>query len=209
MFLTLMNQQHLRFALCRLAMFACVVIPQSASADDPRVDVPSRRIFVPAEELDVVVERDRKGVLLPHAELKKLIDLAAKNPALKNAPPAAQLVSNANYAGRIVGDHLVFTVTAELQQLVPGWQAWTFPLQRLSVEKATLNGEAAFIGRKDDGELTLLTSTKGTHTLQLELSTEIVTLGSDQAIAFALLGSPAGELTLTLPAGKRLLLDGL
>ncbi len=203
------NRHLLRCMLRGLMIAACLVITRSANSDDVKVDVPTRRIFVPVEDLDVVVERDKKGVLLPHAELKTLIELAEKNPALKNAPPAAQLVSKCDYAARIAGDHLLLTVTAELQQLVPNWQAWTFPLQRLAVEKATLNGEPAFIGRQDDGNLTLLTANKGTHVLQLELSTEIVTLGSDQAIAFALLNSPAGELTLTLPAGKRLLLDGL
>lgn len=200
------TRNWLRLWLLCLAAFN----PQfTVRADDAKVDLPTRRIFVPAEDLDVVIERDKKGVLLPAADLKKLIELAEKNPALKNPPPSAQLLSNAQYSGRIVGDHLLLTVTAELQQLVSGWQAWSFPLQRLAVEKATLDGEVAFVGRKDDGTLTLLTSAKGAHTLQLELSTEIVTLGSDQAIAFALLGSPAGELTLTLPAGKRLLLDGL
>ncbi len=192
-----------------MSVIAIFGILQSASAEDVKLDVPARRIFVPTEELDVVVERDKKGVLLPQAELKTLLELAAKNPALKNPPPTAQLVSKCDYAARIVGDHLLLTVTADLQQLVPGWQAWTFPLQRLSVEKATLNGEPAFIGRKEDGALTLLTPKDGTYVLKLELSTEIVTLGSDQAIAFSLIGSPTGELTITLPAGKRLLLDGL
>ncbi len=202
-------QQIPCFALCRLAVIAFLVMLQSASASDVKLDIPSRRIFVPAEELDVVIERDKKGVLLPQAELKTLLELAAKNPALKNPPPSAQLVSKCDYAARIVGDHLLLTVTADLQQLVPGWQAWTFPLQRLAVEKATLNNEPAFVGRHDDGALTLLTSKEGSYVLKLELSTEIVTLGSDQAIAFSLVGSPAGELTITLPAGKRLLLDGL
>lgn len=209
MFAQMNHQQFRRFALCRLTVIAMFGILQSASAEDVKLDVPTRRIFVPTEELDVVVERDKKGVLLPQAELKTLLDLAAKNPALKNPPPTAQLVSKCDYAARIVGDHLLLTVTADLQQLVPGWQAWTFPLQRLSVEKATLNGEPAFIGRKEDGALTLLTPKDGKYVFKLELSTEIVTLGSDQAIAFSLLGSPAGELTITLPAGKRLLLDGL
>ncbi|MDP1797929.1 MAG: hypothetical protein Q8K78_10620, partial [Planctomycetaceae bacterium] len=209
MFLWKTNQRCLHLAFCGLTVIAIFGILQSASGGDSKLDLPDRRIYVPAEELDVVIERDKKGVLLPQAEFRKLMELAAKNPALKNPPPAAQLVSKCDYAARIVGDHLLLTVTADLQQLVPGWQAWTFPLQRLAVERATLNGEAAFIGRKEDGSLTLLTPKEGAYVLKLELSTEIVTLGSDQAIAFTLLGSPAGELTLTLPAGKRLLLDGL
>lgn len=209
MFFRMTSRRFLRFALGGLCLFAVLGIRLSASEKSLPADLPTRKIFVPADELDVVIERDKKGVLLPQAELKTLLERAARNPALKNPPPSSQLVSKCDYAARIVGDHLLLTVTADLQQLVPGWQAWTFPLQRLAVEKATVDGETAFIGRQDDGALTLLTSKEGAHVLKLELSTEIVTLGSDQAIAFSLLGSPTGELTITLPAGKRLLLDGL
>lgn len=168
-----------------------------------------RRVFVPAEDLDVVVDKDARGVLLPRAEFEKLLERARQEAADHPPPPAATVVHRCEYAGRVAGDQLLITATAELQQLTPGWQAWVFPLQRLAVERATLDGEPAFVGRNAEGALTVFIPQAGKHELKLELSTELATLGSDQAAAFALLQSSAGALTITLPPGKRLLVGGL
>ena len=104
---------------------------------------------------------------------------------------------------------MLLTVTAELTQFTGNWQSIGFPMQRLAIEKATLDGEPAMLGRNADGSVSLLSGQKGKHLLKLELSTELTSQGSDQVAAFSLLRAPSGTLSLTLPAGKRLLIGAL
>ena len=169
----------------------------------------ARRVFVPAEDLDVVVERDKRGAMLTKAKFEELLALAKANAA--KAPPAnvPLVLTNSEYAARVVGDQLLLSVTAELTQFASDWQTVSFAMQRLSVEKALIDDEPAMIGRNQDGSVALLSDKPGTHTLKLELSTELNSLGSDQVAAFSLLRAPSGSLSLTLPAGKRLLVGAL
>jgi hypothetical protein len=176
-------------------------------AADPLV--PSRRVYVPLEDLDVVVDREARGVLLPRAEFEKLAEQARRNAAVHPPLPGGTAVPVCDYTARIVGDHLLIHAVAELRQFHADWQSWSFPLQRLAVERAACDPAPSLLGRGANGELRVLTPEAGKHRLELDLSTELVALGSDQAAAFSLLGSSAGEFRITLPAGKRLLVDGL
>ncbi len=194
---------------CAWLLLAWCFLGQPLAGQTDPVSLPERRIFIPQDELDVVLERDRRGVLMPQAEFRKLVEQARKTAAARGVAPTPLVLDRCEYTAKIVGDQLLITVKAELEQLVDDWQSWSFPLQRLAVEQARLNDEPALVGREKDGALTLLTAKRGAHVLELQLSTEIITLGSDQAAAFSLMGSAAGELAITLPAGKRLLVDGL
>ena len=93
-----------------------VMLPASAQAQlrDPVKELTdARRIFVPIEDLDVVIERDKQGVILPRAKFDVLMTQAKAN-AGKNAVPAGApvVVTTADYAARIVGDQLLISVTA-------------------------------------------------------------------------------------------------
>ncbi len=169
----------------------------------------ARRVFVPAEDLDVVVERDKRGAMLTKGKFEELLALARANAA--KAPPANVpfVLTNSEYAARVIGDQLLLSVTAELTQFSADWQSFSFAMQRLSVEKASLDDEPAMVGRNQDGSISLLSDKPGKHTLKLELSTELNSLGSDQVAAFSLLRAPSGSLSVTLPAGKRLLVGAL
>ncbi|MBI1348332.1 hypothetical protein GC163_18815 [bacterium] len=191
---------------------ATLLVPYASPChadDNPATDlVPARRSFVPLKDLQTLVDRDRRGVLLPREQFEELLEQARKNGSLATAPPAAQALTHARYATRVVGDQLLMTITADLEQFVGGWKIWKFPLQRVAVEKATVDGQPAIIGRTNDQALTVVTSTIGKHQLELQLSTEIVTVGSDRVAGFSLLSSATGELSLTVEAGKRLVVDG-
>lgn len=165
----------------------------------------ARRVFVPAEDLDVIMERDHRGAILTRKKFDELLELAKANAAKGNLPAVPVVLTSADYQARVSGDQLLLSVTAQLTQFTDQWQALTFPMQRLAVEKASLDDAPATLGRNPDGSISLLSEEKGTHTLKLELSTELNSLGSDQVAGFSLLKAPSGTLSLTLPAGKRLL----
>ena len=170
----------------------------------------AHRIYVPLEDLDAVIERDNQGVILPKTRFEALLvaarDNAANNPIPKNT---LAVVHQADYAARIAGDQLLISVSAEVTQFVADWHELRFPLQRLSLERALIDDVPALVGRNADGTISLFSNARGKHKIALELSTELTAQGSDQVAAFALLQAPSGSLTLTLPAGKRLLMGNL
>lgn len=193
-----------------LAMALGFAVPALAQPIDlPTQLADAKRVYIPAEDLDVVVERDRRGVMLTTKKFEELLGLARANAAKGLAPELPIVLTSSNYQARVAGDQLLLTVTAELTQFANDWQSLTFAMQRLSVEKATLDDQPAMLGRNQDGSLVLLSDQKGAHTLTLELSTELTSQGSDQVAAFSLLRAPSGVLSLTLPAGKRLLVGAL
>jgi len=201
-------------ACCLWLLGLCLAggqLAQVCEAEEPVAGkplVPARQAFVPLKDLQTLVDHDHRGVLLPKAEFEDLLKRAQENTGKPGAPPSAQVLTHATYATRVVGDQLLITVTAELEQLTGGWKIWKFPLQRVAVEKATVNDQPALIGRTNDQALTVVTSAIGKQRLVLELSTELVTVGSDRVAGFSLLGSATGELTLRVDAGKRLVADG-
>ncbi len=168
-----------------------------------------RRVYVPLEDLDVVVDQDQRGVLLGKEEFEKLTALAKAESEKRPTPPAvASAWTKATYQAKAVDDQLVLTVRAELHQFVPGWQQLVVPMTRTAVETAKLDDEPALIGRGEGGTLILFSDGAGPHVLELQLSTDLSALGADRAAAFGLLPAPSAKFLITVPAGKHLQAGG-
>ena len=176
----------------------------------------NRRVFVPIEDLDVVLRGDRQGVLLPRQQFQQLRARALKNQAATPQPPVPLVLSDVVYTARPSGDHLLIDAQVRFQQFTRGWQSLPLPLQGVSVERATLDGRPARVGRlqlirgkRTISGLELFHETPGNAALQLGLSTPLVSLGSDKVAAFGLVPATTATLIVRLPAGKHLLIDGL
>ena len=182
---------------------------QPAKAEPEASDPPGRRVYVPIEDLDVIVEHDKQGVILSRDEFLKLSAEAKKQLAETPNSPRQMIVSEAQYAARIQDDQLVISAVIQLNQLSRGWQSVTLPYRGLAVEGATLDGKPAKIGRAtgDGRPLVVLTEQTGRHTLKLEFSSPLVTVGSDKVAAFGLAPVASATLQLLLPAGKYLHID--
>jgi len=191
-----------------LPVFAIELCAQPAAP--PGDDEPAgRRVYVPVEDLDVILEHDKRGVILPRAEFLKLAAEAKKN--LDDTPqsPHKVVVAGAQYSVRVEEDQLVVSAVIELNQLARGWQMVTLPYRGLAVEGATLDDKPAKIGRSaaEGRPLVVLLHEAGTHTLKLKLSTPLVTLGSDKVAAFGLAPIAAATMNMSLPPGKFLHVD--
>lgn len=174
-------------------------------------EMPARRIYVPVEDLDVVLRRDQRGVLLPREEFSQLYAAAKKNSSDAPRVPQGAILSSARYVGRISGDQLLITATMKFSQFTVGWQALTLQFEGLSVERATIGEQSARLGRdpKRANALVLFHDKVGTHTLTLELSTSLTSAGSDRLAGFGLTSTPSASLELELPAGRHLMVGGV
>ena len=100
----------LRRPACLIVQFLALlllVLTGASHAQDPidPLDKPLRHIFVPLEEFDAVMARDRQGVLLKKAEFDALVADAIKNKTV-GVQPTGLVVSSSNYTAKIDGDQL-------------------------------------------------------------------------------------------------------
>ncbi|HAB12257.1 MAG TPA: hypothetical protein DCE47_11270, partial [Planctomycetaceae bacterium] len=193
-----------------------LVLAGSLPAQPPVVPKRPRRVFIPIEDLGVVIDRDRRGVLLEKAEYNKLRTLAARNERDRPRTPTSLALREVVYTARPNGDQLSIETSVRFQQFVRGWQSLRLPLRGVSVEKAVLGGRAARVARfqlirkkVSVSGLELFHDTVGAATLELGLSTPLAAVGSDRVAAFGLVPAATASLIVHLPAGKHLLVDGL
>ena len=197
-------------------LVAMLVLVGSLPAQPPTVAKRPRRVFIPIEDLGVVIDRDRRGVMLEKVEYNKLRTLAAKNERDRPRTPASLALREVVYTARPNGDRLSIDTSVRFQQFVRGWQSLRLPLRGVSVEKAVLEGRAARVARFQltrkkvaVSGLELFHNTVGVATLELGLSTPLAAVGSDRVAAFGLVPAATASLIIHLPAGKHLLVDGL
>src|SRR5262245_51008141 len=110
--------------------------PKIVAADKP----PAREIFVPFEELNVLLEGSTRRVLMSRTEYDELIKQARKTPDDKKPLEAALLA--ADYAATI--ENLRARITAKLtcEVLADGLHVLPLPLEGVGVLDASLDGKA-------------------------------------------------------------------
>ena len=175
-----------------------------------------RRVYIPIEELGVVIDRDARGVMLEKSEYTELRAMAAKNESTRPRVPASLALRDVVYTARPSGDQLLVDVSVRFQQFVRGWQSLRLPLRGVSVERAELGGQPAKVARfqltrnkSRVSGLELFHDTLGESSLELGLSTPLASVGSDKVAAFGLVPAATASLVVHLPAGKHLVVDGL
>lgn len=207
------HRQHITGTIALAALVAVLILDSAGAADSiPKSDEILRR-YIPASRLDAVTSKDAPGALLPISEFETLLQEAAAKTGDSGQRPAGAGLVRADYALRIHEERLLATCRATLRSFDADWQVVRLPIQGLSVLRARFDGDesAPRLSRdpKKPDELAVIVSEPGTKTLVLELSAPLSASGSDSGAAFHLVNAPLGEMTLTLPAGKRLRLDGL
>src|SRR5512146_2532609 len=140
-----------RVAACGLLVTLLAIQPhlaaQPPSDQAPPNEPAGRRVYVPIEDLDVILDQDKQGVILPRAEFLKLAAEAKRQLDENPASPRAIVVSRARYSARTQDNQLVVSAVIEFSQLARGWQRVTLPFTGMSVEGATLDDKPAEIGR--------------------------------------------------------------
>jgi len=196
------------FSICALlAAWSCPV--QADEKTNPGIkDI--TQIYVPAEDLEAILSRDQRGVLLPRKEFIQLMEKARENARQTPRIPDGIVVAAADFQGKIVGDQIAVTATLELTQIADGWRDLRLAFRGMAIESATLDGQPARLARDPgDGAVHLLHDRKGSHVLRIELATPLVAAGGDRLAALGPGGLPAATLELAVAGGERLFVDEL
>lgn len=198
----------IRLGCLLLGLLAGLLRVTSVGADD-LLDQPIRHLFVPLEEFDAVMARDKQGVLLKRQEFEALVADATRQ-SKTGSQPSGLVISSANYRGQIDGEQLRLTATIRFMNFERGWTEIQIPTDGLSVEKCQINGQPALAGWHGENPniLRVFTAQLGAGTLTLDLSARLAAIGSDLSTGFGVIPAASGELVITLPAGKFLLESG-
>lgn len=180
--------------------------PTQLPGREPR---PKTDLVVPWEQVEGLISGDGDYVFLPPDEADRLAELAAENRRRNPTPRGIDsLIVSTRYVGELLEHELRLRVVVRFRQFLAGYQAIYLPVARLSVQRAELDGQPAFVSRSTPDVLVIYSDKAGEHELKLDLTTELVAAGSDLMAGFQLLPSPTGVLELQLPPKKRLLFNG-
>jgi hypothetical protein len=157
-------------------------------------------VYVPAEDLPVLLESSPQRVFLTRQEYADLQTKAKKTPPKTPAPQGAVLLSAA-YSGTIENERARITGTLAVEVLEDGLHALPLELGGVGVRAATWEKDqtSAAVGLSDKGQPTLLVSGVGRQQLILELVAPVPASAAQQTLAFQLPVPPATRLDLTVP----------
>jgi len=187
-----------------IAFLTCFTFLPCVSAQE------SNEQFIPADQLDAVFDRDRRGVMMKRDDFKALLDKARANADVEQIPIPI-ITEQANITVRPDDQQASVQMELKIRQYAAGWQMLRIRAGNLQVEKIEINGQPALIARDpaDPTALMLAHDKVGDFTAVVTMSTQLATLGSDRMAAFQLPVVPAVQLSVNCPAGRHLLVNDL
>lgn len=166
------------------------------TAPKPAAQKPLREIFVPFDDLQVILESDKNRVFLTREEYEELLKVVQAK-AAKQGPVNVVMLQSA-YTGKIDDGRAQVTGKIELEVLQDGWQIVPLPLGYVGVKSATLDGKPAAIGRDVRGNVRLFVNGLGKHQLELQLTAAVPAAAALQTLNIALPISSAATLDLSV-----------
>ncbi|HSG70903.1 MAG TPA: hypothetical protein VLA12_10835, partial [Planctomycetaceae bacterium] len=193
--MTILKPQHEHSSVCfrfagTFAFAVAMLWGQLASAQGPPLPDRVKRVYVPVDDFQAILNRDREGVLLPKREFEALWKQAVDNQIDSSPGPNGLVVSSASYETAVEDRQLLITAKIEFHQYLAGWRSFPLLFRNLGVESASLGDQPARLGRDEQGNLRLFHNQTGRHVLELKLSTPLGAVGSDQVAAFTVLAGP-------------------
>ena len=179
-------------ALYALAALCLLAFTSPASAQDK-----IREIFVPFEDLNVILESDIRRVFLTRQEYEALIAKAATKPQEK-VPLSAAVVA-AQYTARLEEGRALIDGTLQIDVLEPDLVAIPLELAGVGIRSAILDDKPAPLARNDYGQVILFVQGPGKHELTLSLTAPLATSAATQTLQIALPVTAATKLELNVP----------
>ena len=163
----------------------------------PQLEENVRELYVPFEDLNVLLESGPQRILLTRQEYQDLLAKARK--VAEERPPTKALLLAADYSVAAGQERAEITGTLTIHVLADGLQSVGLDVAGVGLRAARLDGRGAPLGLADDGRLTLFVEGKGSHTLVLEMVAPIQTTAATQVLNFRLPSPAASRLAMTIP----------
>lgn len=169
---------------------------QPAPPTKPPAAKPLREIFVPFDDLQVILESDKNRVFLTRDEYEQLLKVVQAKAAKQG--PVNVVMLQAAYTGKIDDGRAQITGKIEFEVLQDGWQIVPLQLGYVGVKSATLDGKPASIARDARGHVRLFVNGVGKHQLELQLTAAVPAAAALQTLNIALPISTAATLDLSV-----------
>ncbi len=177
-------------------LFAAVVLLVSAALaaeTDPLV----RELFVPFEDLNVVLKEGGRRVFLTRDEYDELLARAGVS-AEQPVPHATSLLST-DYEATVEGPRARVRGKILIDVAASGIHAVPLSLRAVGLRSATLDGRPAPIARSADGQTILLVDGRGQHKLLLDIVVPLQVAAAEQTMQLQLPHAATGRFRLSVP----------
>ena len=199
----------------------CLLSVLALSAEKPAPRTPDRtELWVPSEDLEKVLEKNKNAVLLTPEQYAALVRDAGKlkSEDTKAPPPVGAVVESMRLTGKVTGGESGIRLQGEItaRALAKGWSATTISLPWQAVGKLSTTGDALLStyasparGGKSAtpvaGAVVLTMKGPAQHRIEFECAARINQGGSpdERVLFFAPTAVPA-VLELELPAGSQI-----
>ncbi|MHC4861444.1 MAG: hypothetical protein ACYTDY_15285, partial [Planctomycetota bacterium] len=190
----------MRRALLLAALLALLFPTVSRSAEPP--EEPKRRIvYVPYDQMDVLVAKHGRGVILDVSEYLDLWRLARQGKLEREAPPAVGVtILGGRITGTVDAESAKLTAVYTVRVLSEGIQRVAFPISHLAVGDVTADGRPALVSRDGKGDYLLLQGT-GDHTVTMDLARKVERKEDLRTVRLTVPAGASLTVDLTLPEG--------
>ena len=183
--------------LIGVALLAGVCLPTFSLLLAQEPEKPLRELFVPFEELDVLLGNDARRVYMTRAEYEELLVKARVVP--NTVPPTKLALLVANYHAEVGEGRATIRGELQLEVLDAGIQVLVLPFSGVGVRAAKLDDAPASLAKNDQGQTWLFVEGMGKHRLSLDLVMPIAIDAAQQSLQFQIPTAPTGELHLAVP----------
>ena len=161
-------------------------------------DTRTREIFVPFEDLNVLLEGQDQRVLLTRKEYDELLGKAKLSPEQEKVP-RTRVVLSADYNGVVEEGRATIQGELILELLAKDLIAVPLSLHGMSLRSVTLDDKPAPLGKSKEGLPTLFVQGLGRHVLKLDMIVPMHTSAAQQSMSFQLPFPASTRFRLSVP----------
>jgi hypothetical protein len=176
---------------------ASSILAAEPAPDAHREPEKVRTLFVPFDDLRVLLEAGPRRVMLDRDQYEALLAKSRREEEL--APPASAALLAAEYEVGLHPGRAELTGTLHLEVLAKGLHAVPLDLAEVGLRSAELDGKPAALGRGEDGVVRLFVEGLGRHVLKLDMVAPVAQTAARQSLRLRLPQAPSARMRLTAP----------
>jgi len=157
-----------------------------------------REIYVPYEDLNVLLESEVRRVFLTRDEYGELL-AKARQTKPDQPPPHGAVILAADYEARVEEGRARLKGVLDVEVLDEGLHALPLELAGVGVRSAMIGGTSAAIGLNEKGQPVLFVEAVGHHRLELEMVAPVQTSAAQQTLDFQLPTPAATRMRVAVP----------